>query len=137
MGTSTDGILAYGYDLGEDWGFEYDEKRPNWMEEADDYIASAEHLLLTAVGVTHELGDYVDDKEMLARTGVFFEMHCSDRAPMYLLVAKSQTANRGYPEAADFTVPEGADERLAWALGVLGIEAPTEKPQWLLASWWG
>lgn len=138
MGTSTNGILAYGYDLGEDWGGvnEYDRPEPDWYDDAKGWEESASHALMKAAGVeTHS--HWISDDELLKATGVCFDTYCSDRYPMRLLVAKTQTCYRGDADPIDLTLPDNADERLAWALGVLGITPKADKPQWLLASYWG
>lgn len=137
MSTSTDGILAYGYDMGETFGISYDQPEPAWVSEGDSYSDDAARALFAAVGKVFGPGEYFDPDKLMEACGVEFVYHCSDRCPMYILAAKHIEAYRGSPKAVDFTVPEGADERLTWALDVLGITPPTERPQWLLASWWG
>jgi hypothetical protein len=155
MGQSTDGILAYGYDIkrpGEGMQFrELDEDDvPRWLRDSDDEDAdwldfgdAAMQRLLAANGFTEtwetRTGDgyHARESEAKAALGVDIVTHCSGEYPMYLLAAKSQEARRSYPEAADFTLPENGDERLAWALEVLGIKPEADKPQWLLASYWG
>ena len=155
MGTSTNGILAYGYDLqglGEGMRFkdlaEYDV--PDWIRDADedtgwkDFEYAAERRLLDAHGFTETWETRVTEegyfsREQAAKTamGVQIESHCSSEYSMFLLAAKVMIARRGFPETIDFTLPDDADERLAWAVEVLGLDVGDQKPRWLLASYWG
>lgn len=153
MGTSTDGILAYGYDLGgpdEGWnirfaGVEDEYENPDWYddenEEGDGFGEVAMKRLLAAVGFTETDWRAEGYRERLraaeAAVGVTFEAHCSGDYPMHLITAKVFTARRGHAKEVDFTLPDNADERLAWALDVLGIDVDDKKPAWLLASYWG
>jgi hypothetical protein len=149
MGTSTDGILAYGYDLGEDYGFDWDDEspRPEWVD--SDGYESAENTLVAAAGFTDPEPDFDaglegwrswsrrrdDAKKAL---GIEMVMHCSDECTMWILAAKHFNASRGYPVEVNLDLPENADERLSWALDVLGLtKFQGQQPKWLLASWWG
>lgn len=143
MGVSTDGILAYGFDLGEDFGFDWDrEDVPAWVTDEDD--EAAENVLLAANGFTEPEPDgdawiaWHDRRTAaLEQLGVELIAHCSDRAPMYLLAAKSFENRRGDAVAVDFNLPENAAERLAWAVDVLGLtKFQGQAPRWLLASMW-
>lgn len=150
MGTSTDGILVYGFDLGEDYGFDWDdeEPRPEWVD-SEDYEAWND-ILLAAHGFTETEPDWdknrdawrawSDRKEQaLKEIGVEFVQHCSDEATMWLLAAKHFENRRGYPvEIPNLDLPDNADERLAWAIDVLGLKKfKGQQAKWLLASWWG
>lgn len=156
MGQSTDGILAYGYDLGE--GFEkiqeageYGELPPlTWFdpEHTDDLIEAAElHLLAQVAGFTEtdwSADGYFDrQRKAKARLGVQFETYCSDSCPMHLLAAKVITVRRGAVEDIDMTAlavePEmnGWNDKLRAALTALGITPQQAEPRWLLASYWG
>jgi hypothetical protein len=147
MSTSTDGILAYGYDLTE-WAENLDEGAHDWLSEDDDSELgdAIERTLLAAVGftATWETWDksaegrsfYAAEDDAKKLLGVELVTHCSGDYPAYILAAKSQTASRGCPRPIDLTLPDNADERLRWAVGVLGISQLAE-PQWLLASYWG
>lgn len=155
MGVSTDGILAYGYDLGESGeqhfvGFDEDDA-PAWLKEdpddedtdLKDFGDAAERRLLDASGFTEtwetRIGDGYHKRETEAQKalGVQIETHCSGDYPMYLLAAKVITASRGTAEAVDLTLPDNAAERLAWAVETLGLDVGDQKPRWLLASYWG
>ena len=150
MGTSTDGILAYGFDLGEDFGFDWDDEspRPAWTE-SDDYEAW-NVVLLAAHGFTEPEPDWGTDREAwqawderkgaaLEEIGVEFVMHCSEQCTMWILAAEHYENARGFPvEIPNLDVPDNADERLAWATDVLGLtKFQGQQPKWLLASWWG
>lgn len=146
MTTSTDGILAYGFDLGDDFGFDGDDT-PDWATEDDDgcidWAGDAQRALLTATGFTEvyedgRAGYFAREREAEAALGVAFVAHCSDEYPMWMLAAAVQHASRGRAEPVDLAAPENADERLAWAIEVLGLDKfGGRQPAWLLASWWG
>lgn len=142
MGTSTDGILAYGYDLGEEIRFKDhgEDETPDWYDE-DDPLESFQKRLLTAVGFTEtewRAEGYFERKKAAEKLVVVeFDSHCSGDYPMYLLGAVIHTASRGHARDMDFTLPENADERLAWAVETLGLDVGDQKPRWLLASYWG
>lgn len=157
MGQSTDGILAYGYDLGE--GFEkiqglgeYGELPPlPWFspEHTDDLIEAAERRLLAEIaGFTETYEDgregyFTREREAKARLGVEFETYCSDSSPMELLAAKVITVYRGDCQVLDLAAlaaePEmnGWDEKLQTALNALGIRPTQDKARWLFCSYWG
>lgn len=162
MGTRTDAILAYGYDLGGDgeWKVrevdEYGGLMPGaggWVpdpeaEEDYDLTGLAERHLLDASGFTETYEDGREGyfgRESAAKEalGVEFETYCSDEYPMYVLAAKVLTADRGYvQDAASFILaaeearPE-MDRKLRTALGALGLTPLQEQPKWLLCSYWG
>ncbi|MEU0236805.1 hypothetical protein ABZ234_03875 [Nocardiopsis sp. NPDC006198] len=154
MGTSTDAILAYGYDFGngEDWLVrevsEYGDLAVDWYDsEAEDldFVEAVEAKLLAAAGFTEadwQVDGYFERKrDALATFGVEVVSHCSIDYPMYILAAHSTTARRGAPEAVDLAdmsaLQEDADARLARALEALGLTPMQDKPAWLLASDWG
>lgn len=148
MGTSTDAILAFGYDLGDSPDFGLDEDSvPTWYDdEIEGFADAATRRLLDASGFTERYEDdrpgYDDrEREALAALGVEVVQHCSDSAPEWILAAKVITAPRGYPEV--ISLPDLADnlarweERLAWAVDSLQLKVPDGRPEWLLASDWG
>lgn len=150
MGTSTDGILAYGFDLGEDYGFDWDDEtpRPEWIE--SDEEEAAESVLLAANGFTEPEPDFYADREgwlswthrrddAKKQLGVELVMHCSDSCTMWILAARHFENRRGYPvDIPNLDLPDNADERLAWAIDVLGLKKfKGQQAKWLLASWWG
>ena len=165
MGQSTDGILAYGYDLGGEEGFkvrevgEYGDLAVSWWcpdpdaEESDDdeprdFQAAAKRRLLDASGFTETYEDGRDGyfgREGAAEEalGVELESYCSDRYPMFVLAAKVLTANRGDCDVLDIAAlgdPAALaafDEKLSAALAALGVTPVQDKPAWLLCSYRG
>lgn len=161
MSTSTDGILAYGYDLGGDdagWKVEglgeYDEwPSGGWYDpEVDDadFTEAVENTLLTAHGFTLEWVPGADNSAYragreAARTAIGVEAHghCSGESAMYLLSAKAITAYRGHVETIDWPalererVEQDWDGKLAAALSVLALTPIQPEPRWLLVSYWG
>jgi hypothetical protein len=155
MGQSTNGILAYGYNIGSDEGGwklegagEYGEMPTvEWFdpeaEDGDGFEESAERHMLADIGFTERWtrgndGYFDREKAAKARLGVEFESYCSGEYPMYLLAAKGSvtTARRGDCEPVDFTVNPDWDAKLRAALQVLGITPTQERAQWLLCSYW-
>jgi hypothetical protein len=153
VGTSTNAMLAYGYDLcGEPWKFrevgEYDEPVLPWYDEDSDdgFIEQAEARLLAAHGLTGTWEDdgYYDRKEQAqARAGVEFDSYCHGEYPMWLLAAKVITVYRGDSKVLDLPAlmadpaEKGWDDQLAAAIETLGITPTQDKPGWILVSYWG
>lgn len=151
MGTTTNGILAYGYDLGSGDEWRVDGASVARMEAlADDdagLTEAVEAALLAAVGFTEtdwRADGYFDRKKAAEkRAGVEVEHHCHGDYPMYLLSAHTITAYRGDVETVDFAAltaqaeAEEWDAKLSDALAVLGIKPKQERPAWLLVSYWG
>jgi hypothetical protein len=157
MSTSTDGILAYGYDLGggEGWKLqdcgEYGElpELPWFNEDSDDdFQSAAERRLLAELADFTETDWQVDgyharQRDAKARLGVEFDTYCSGEYPEFLLATKVITVYRGdvkHIDMAALTVEpkmNGWDEKLRAALTALGITPVQDKPRWLLASYWG
>jgi hypothetical protein len=156
MGTSTDAVLAYGYDLcGEPWKIreigEYDEPVLDWYDEEDDsdFAAQAERRLLASIGFTEtwetSTGDgyFKREEEAKARLGVTFETYCKDDYPLFILAAHVITVSRGDSEILDLPalmnapVEHGWDDNLRAACEALGITPTQETPAWVLVSYWG
>ncbi|MCG5464298.1 hypothetical protein MED01_002464 [Micromonospora sp. MED01] len=160
MGTSTNAILAYGYDLGSDdeWKLEgsgeygeYDFNTHDWYSEDEDgytdFVESVEAKLLAAHGFTETDwqvdGFYRRQKEAKAAMGVEVVTHCSGESPMYVLAVKEITAYRGDCKVLDFdslnreATEGGYDEKLRAALSALGLTPKQDRAQWLLCSYWG
>jgi hypothetical protein len=160
MSTSTDGILAYGYDLGGDEGEwliqeidEYGQPALLWFDpEADDadFVEAAKDALMTAHGFTGEWVRGADNSAYFAAKnaaekaiGVKFDTYCSGDYPMYLMAAKVITVSRGSVIEIDWAaltqerVENQWDDKLAAALLVLGLTPRQAAPKWLLASYWG
>ncbi len=159
MGTSTDAILAYGYNLGggeDEWHIqeadgEYGEWTSDWYdpedEDRDDFVTAAEQRLLVAAGFTQtdwQADGYFDRKrEAEARVGVELDTHCSGEYPLYFIAAHKITARRGYAKDIDFAeleamrIEQDWDSKLTKALQVLGMTPKQERPGWFLVSYWG
>lgn len=143
MSTSTNGILVYGFLVGDE------EEPPDWLipdedgdREFDTFVAAK--LGVSAPSVPFEGNEaaykaYWDAKrKMLQTVAVDLVMHCSCDCPMYILGVKAskRTAYRGTPVALDQSIqsePAWATE-LADFCKQMGI--PYSEPQWWLASLW-
>lgn len=156
---STDGILAYGYNLdgSDNWKIreagEYGELPTlPWYdpdaEDGDDFQAAAKRRLLAEIAGFTETdwradGHFARKREAEARLGVKFDTHCSGDYPMLLLAAKIITVYRGHVEEIDMPAltaeaeAESWDDKLTAALRVLGITPTQERAKWLLCSYWG
>ena len=161
MSTSTDGILAYGYDLGgeeSEWKVEgageYGELPPlGWYNpEADDadFMGAALETLLAAQGFTDvwvrgadNAAYFANRKAAEAAVGVDLECYCSNEFPMFLVAAKTIRVGRGRVKTIDWQalgrerVEQDWDGKLAAALSVLGLVPKQTAPAWLLVSYWG
>jgi len=104
MGQSTNGILAFGVDLGEEI--------PKW--------------LWKHAGVDETQDDpYPELEEVLLAQGLCLVMHCSGEYPRYLLAYNEQVAYSGHEvRKVDLTVP---DDLSGWP-------KKAGKPAWLLCS---
>ncbi|MFI6228707.1 hypothetical protein ACIBCR_15500 [Micromonospora echinospora] len=160
MGTSTNAMLVYGYDLGSDdeWKLEgagkygdYDFETHDWYTENEDghtdFTEAVEAKLLAAHGFTETDwqvdGFYQRQREAEAAMGVKVVAHCSAESPMYVLAAKEITAYRGDCKTIDFDALDreanevGYDDKLRAALAVLGLTPTQDQARWLLCSYWG
>ena len=157
MGTSTDAILAYGYDLGgpeDEWRVEQlnddGELQLDWFNpEADDadFVEAAAGQLLTAAGFTETdykaAGYFARKRTAQERIGVEFNSYCSGDYPLFLIATKRITVARGHIAQLDLAAlaaevkTNGWDDKLHAALTVLGLTPKQDKPGWLLCSYWG
>lgn len=157
MAQATNGILAYGYDLGsgEDWRVreaagEFGELAVPWYDPADpeqDFPSAAENALLTAAEFAdltekHAAGGYSERRQSAReQIGVEVETYCSDGYPMYVLAARTVTVRRGeIADVGELAAGRGSDhaardDRLRWALAALGLTPAQEQPSWLLCSY--
>ena len=140
MGTSTNGMLYWGYELGDEipwddvdgdgWEDVYMEAigdgRPDLEYEGNEEIFSA----------------YWDRKyETTEELSVEVTRHCSCDYPMYAAVISEScvTAYRGYPERLDpdmFKVPKHWKKKLDEFCETMGIDVEGKEPGWYLASMW-
>jgi hypothetical protein len=165
MGTSTDGILAYGYDLDGQDGLnvveaqrsdtnEYGYLKTSWYDAEHEEITGDDGEEMGTIAIlTKRLYDAIPDAPAVEyeyeredpvkkHYGAWFEGHCSGEYPMYILTTHSVTARRGSPKTLDFTELEAQRQREEWdaklarALAVLEV-TPLVPAAWLLASDWG
>ncbi|MEY9842510.1 hypothetical protein [Streptacidiphilus sp. EB103A] len=152
MGTSTSAKLIYGYRLQSDnegWlvqealdeNGEYDGLTLDWLEQDGDFHSAAKDRLRAAVG--YEEGDYADPQawrarrnDANARVAVTFESSGYKYGDLFLAAAVHRTdlgdTEQIDPAAMSTAADEAANERLRFALGVLGLTPIQEKPAWLL-----
>ena len=118
MSTSTNGILAYGIDLGED--VDWEELGYDWDADKDEFVSER----LAAEGIK----------------GVGLTRHCSRSEPMWLLTSRSVVVHRGEVVTLNnkerLNVPALETLAIGEAARVLGL-ATDVTPQWLLVSFWG
>lgn len=162
MGTSTNAMLVYGYNLGAgdgEWEIAevdgYGSPKLDWYgtneddedDEDEGFTELAMKRLLTAAGFTetdYKVAGYFDrQKAAEKQVGVEFDSYCSGDYPMWVLAARIITVRRGDCGVIDFaelTAEAEAgdyDTKLANAIQVLGITPKQERPRWLLVSYWG
>lgn len=112
MGISTDAILVYGIDLGD----EFNGALGPLLEDRWQDLDAAEKA-----------------------TGCTLVWHCSGECPMYILgiTAVGVKARRGHPEhVTSLRVKPGAAAAIRRFAKALGIPVAGRKPKWLLCSWW-
>jgi hypothetical protein len=117
VSTSTNGILAYGIDLGED--VDWEELGYDWDVDKDEFVSKR----LAAEGIK----------------GVGLTRHCSFSYPLWLLTSRSIVVHRGDVHTLDkafLNVPTLETLAIGEAARVLGL-ATDVTPQWLLVSFWG
>lgn len=138
MGVSTDGILFYGFDLGEP-GQSMADPDAEW--ESYDW----EDYYLEKKGVVREENEDSDSwfarKDLVLETcGCSLGHHCCDEYIMLFVAARDFSASRGYPAPiakSDLILPSDVDEKLKDFCEVMGIEFKQDQVGWYLASYWG
>ncbi len=154
MGTSTDGILCYGFEVRDDDGYVVESGYPEWLEATD---GSFDGFLANLVGLespkdfnkekfdsdpvyAKTWADYWAKKRGLAEEfGVELVEHCSGEYTMYILAAAGScsTASRGSALSFGQNInakPEWREKLFAFCEKA-GIKF--EEPQFLLCSYWG
>lgn len=152
MGQSTDGILFYGIELGED------DPIRNLLDpdgDSDDEHPEFEDWLCEAAGGpkravwNHDTSNFEPPlREYWAARDAFLKasggldsiglgIHCSGDYPMYFLHSRHTSASRGYPEAleSDALGNVGNLEALEQVAGLLKLDAGLRRG-WYLASLW-
>jgi hypothetical protein len=144
MGISTDAILVYGYDLGDDPDCEWWANRHENDEDLD-FGTEAEYKMLSGIGFTERwyegnVGHFDRKREAEKNLGVEIVYHSSYDYSMYILAAKEFRAYRGdvtVIKMSDLIVDSERDKKLRSALNSLEIKPVNEYPQWMLVSMWG
>ncbi|MCX5066930.1 hypothetical protein OOJ91_13845 [Micromonospora lupini] len=166
MGTSTNGILAYGYHFGSEDSLLIREAQESDTN-PDGYFVNSWYDYRTTMTVDYEkvdgaldpieamtkrLYDSIPDAPpaeddwdranvVKGRLGVWFEAHCSGDYPMYVLTTKVLTAHRGDADVVPISdLRQRQDEwdgLLARALQLLDVTPTQARPEWLLCSYWG
>lgn len=131
MGVSTDAIVAFGFNLGE----ELPESLLATLD-ADEESWDFEYWVAARLGVA----DLEWPERRKAVDAFPFEIitHCSYDYPMYFLAASdtTQRARRGYPEA--LAMKEASPEQVQAMRDFCGeFEIEWEDPRWHLFSLWG
>lgn len=131
MGQSTDGILVFGVDLGE----ELPEKLQDLLDEFD---GDFDTFLCKRGGIPsygEEGHSFQVSRAFVETQPVTLVTHCSGEYPMYILGARAsyQSASRGYANEATMTLSPESVVALTAFLAEFEVE---EEPKWLLASYW-
>lgn len=139
MGSRPYAVLAYGYDLSADFGYDYDKPTPAWLTDPDaSWRDNAARALLAAKGTVIAPGEYFDPDDIEGVCGVALEKLGYDSDDPVILTAKIHKTdwdtNLVIPH---FFLPDDADDRLHWALGVLGVDRGERVPEWILAAYYG
>jgi hypothetical protein len=157
MGTSTNAVLVYGYNLGSndsEWLVQETDEHGGldtgwWGEDdEDDFATAATRRLLNASGFTETYEDgregYFDrEREAEKALAVKIASYCSDTSPIYTLAAHVITVHRGHLQVLDLPALQrmpadnGWDGRLAAGLRALGLTPLQVRAGWLLCSYWG
>ena len=137
MGVSTDGILCFGIQLGDE------DDVPGWLDGHEDGpLEKIDDIILKLGGhrvERRENESYSDwsKKANAARECVGVELvhHCSGDYSMYILAAKGTvtSAARGYPEEPTMTVSPEQVAKLRKFASAYGVN---DEPKWLLCSLW-
>ncbi len=141
MGQSTNAIIAFGFDLGE----ELPEKLSELMEEhesdTDDVLAEECGISLPQYAIGCDYTAYRESKDSaLASIKINLIEHCSGDCPMYFLAARGSdhTAARGDPTALDVDAMNVKFEQEIEAMRAFcdrnGIE--WQEPKWHIFSMW-
>ena len=153
MSVSTDSILCYGFEVGDE------DEKPDWMEpQGDDEEFDFETFLVSKFSdsikdpAEFDKADYDSNpetrkqwsdywaakRELVKSVNVDLVSHCSGDYPMYVIAVKASItmARRGYPKklAGDIVVDPGWHKILEDFCEKTGI--PMSEPCWVLCSYW-
>ena len=140
MGVSTDGLLVFGINFGE----ELPEPFRGYEEfDLDEIIADEGGLTIWRDNMTDEESTayWARKKELVEASPVTHVMHCSWQHPDHIFAVRgfSHRAARGFPEkigVQDLDVPFAKIEAFKKWLTDHGVDVD-EEPVWFLASMWG
>jgi len=145
MGVSTDAILWFGFEYGEEPPWfdtdpdDYEDEEP---EDSDDWMARV-------LGIVGPVADYSEEtaeeyqahwkakREAIAAAGVEVIHHCHHECVMYGLGVLKVSASRGYPENVSKHIAQDtaeAEAKLRAFCERAGVE--WAEPGWHLASDW-
>jgi hypothetical protein len=143
MSESTDGVLAYGYNLGgadDGWsGLAEDHDGNDGLDDDWEALTTRLYSSIPADAIADEMSA---EEAVMTYYGVAFEIHCSCEYAMYLLVSHHIVAARGDAVELDLATLAAMpaandwDTKLNRAIEVLGIKPKQARPGWLLASLW-
>jgi hypothetical protein len=143
MGVTTDAILFFGIDLGEDEG-EF-----AWLDSEKDLDAS--DYIAEKMGVPRPDCEYSGNeqlysaywkkkREIMEQLGCDIDYHCTSELPLYYVYLTDFiiTANRGYPEkVSQVTVRYPSEENIEKLKRFCELcDIDWEQPSWHLASYW-
>lgn len=156
MGMYAHGILAYGYDLGneEKWlvegtTSEFGDLNVTWYDPDadDDFVEAATRRLLTAAGFTETYdgtdGYFTRLHEAEKQLPTEVRMHGYDEAPGYYLTTKTTAVDQGdvrvldLPKLAREPFTNDWDDKLSAALNALGLTPMQPHASWLLMADYG
>lgn len=151
MGTSTNGILFFGFDFCnedegdelpfDDWEDHYAEKM-GLIDDSGYWTDEGDHAF--PPGPERDAAEkrwhaYLDKKtKLVKKAGVEIDSHCSGEYPIYYVCTQQVVARRGYPEKLkleEMEVTEEEIQKLRAFCELMGIK--WKKPSWVLASYWG
>lgn len=144
MGISSDGLLVFGFPIGE----EDENPLPNLLGDGEDF-EDFEDFIADEAGIG-QWSDYFTDEqsshylakkcEVVAACPVDLVRHCSYEYPMYFLAVRGtdRSASRGSPEEISLesmaVAPEKIEAAKQWCVEH-NIE--WQEPKWYLASLYG
>lgn len=150
MGQSTDAILFFGFDLGEDfeapWSGEDDTDTGDDWEDVYAEKKGLERpvhlceLMKWTPDQKIEYGEWSSKKSALVKdVGVAMSSHCSCECPMHYVYSKQYMAYRGYGMIIRPVMLEVDEEdilKLREFVKFMGIDVGDEEPEWHLVSDW-
>lgn len=140
MGTSTNAVLAFGFDMGIEDG-DVPESLLDLFEEVDqdfDKILILFNNPELTVEEVEEM-DYTERKNLLEQVAFEVDTHCSLEYPMYFLAIRGtvQSAPRGEPSTISLHVPENMEGRLKSMREFCDkYDIEWKCPQWHIYSMW-